>query len=781
MGVLTRKARWVLAAAVASLVVFAAWMAFGWGGPIVTDYFSDVASLGFSVLAFTCVANVARITHGRRRLAWSLFAVGLSGWVAGDLTWLIHSVVYGIDPSTPSLIDVAYLTLRIATCAAWSVNAPRKRLPMAVRPLLDGLIVASSLFMVLWVLALRTLFAAHAGDEWALVVSLTYPILDLVMVTMALIVTSGVPYPYRRSMALATTGLIAIAVTDIMLVYPYAFGTTRTGLLSVGWATGLIFISAAALVELRVPDVNVATPRGNRALFWLPYAPLPFAMAIGAVHLWHAGDGKPVLIAGLLLVTVALVRQFTVLTENRRLLDTVAQQALRDPLTGLGNRLLFSDRLEHAMTLRHRDGRDVAVLSLDLDDFKLVNDNLGHPSGDSLLRAVAQRLLAIVPEGDTVARLGGDEFAVLIEDGPEAAGDVAQRVVEMFDKPFFLDGEEIYMHPSIGLASAAAAGESATADELFHRADVAMYAAKRAGIGGVQEFTSDMRHVDRTEIRASWPASGRRRTVPIAGIQLLGQLRRAIDEGELALVYQPKISLTTGSIVGVEALVRWPHPTLGLLTPNQFLPLVRQNGLMGAVTDLVLDRAVRDATRWYDAGTCDLPVAVNLFAPSLNDLTLPDRISSALDRAGLPPGALSVEITEHLLLANIRRASTVIERLRATGLRIAIDDFGSGYATMSYLRDLPIDELKLDRQFIAPVLRSERAAAIVQSVIDLAHALGIACVAEGVEDKGTADRLRDYGCDIAQGHYFSRPMPADVLLERCQLGASSSAIFPITS
>jgi len=290
-----------------------------------------------------------------------------------------------------------------------------------------------------------------------------------------------------------------------------------------------------------------------------------------------------------------------------------------------------------------------------------------------------------------------------------------------------------------------------------------------------------MCHDDRAEVRPSLPDNGKERRAPVAGIQLLGQLRRAIDERELILVYQPKINLLSDCMVGVEALVRWPHPELGLLTPNQFLPLVRQHGLMGVVTDLVLKTAVSDAAGWYGPDKCDIPVAINLFAPALDDLTLPDRISSALEEAELPPAALSFELTEHLLLANIRRARTVIDQLRARGLRIAIDDFGSGYATMSYLRDLPIDELKLDRQFIAPILRSERSAAIVRSVIDLAHALGIACVAEGVEDKATADRLREYGCDIAQGHYFSRPMSADALRVRCQEGCSTSAVFGIVT
>ena len=709
-------------------------------------------------------------------------ALGLFGWVVGDLIWAYYDLIRHTQPPSPSVADLAYLLLPVAICLAWLISPPSDR-QAGLRTLLDAVIVAAALFLVLWVTVLSDLFHASDGSRLQLATSLAYPISDVVIVTMALIFMSTAPPQHRRTLGVVAAGLLILALADGATLYLRVNDSSASELVVIGWATGLLVIGIGALMAVGNPrpDMTV-TPHPSRVMVWLPYLPLPFAVAFGAAELWPVPNAAPILFTAAVLVSAALIRQMSMLVENRKLLATVADQALRDPLTGLANRVLFSDRLNYAMRLQQSDGREVAVLSLDLDDFKLVNDNLGHPSGDALIQAVADRLRSIVPAGDTVARLGGDEFAVLIEDGPQPAEVVANRVVEVFDKPFFLDGEEVYIHPSVGLASAPSPADGAIdADELFKRADLAMYTAKRAGIGGVQVFTFDMRQIDRAEVRTTWAQSGKRRPAPLANIQLLGQLRRAIDDRELTLVYQPKISLCTGAMVGVEALVRWPHPELGLLTPNQFLPLVRQNGLMGAVTDLVLNQAVNDAAAWYEAGQCDLPVAINLFAPSLSDLTLPDRIGAALSRSGLPPAALSVEITEHLLLANIRRASTVIAQLRANGVRIAIDDFGSGYATMSYLRDLSIDELKLDRQFIAPILRSVRAAAIVRSVIDLAHALGIACVAEGVEDKATAERLLEYGCDIAQGHYFSRPIPTEALMDRCQVGVSSSAIFPITN
>jgi diguanylate cyclase len=773
-----RRIQAIAGGAAVVLLAFASCLLFGWGGPAAVATVSNLGSLAFTAFAFCCAAAAASTTSGRARVNWAALAFGLFSWIIGDLIWTYYGRVLHAQPPYPSIVDVAYLLLPVSVCLAWAFSAPVGSRLKGIRPLLDGLMVAGALFLICWVLVLDDLFAATDHTTLQIVVSMAYPVSDLVMITMGLVVVTGIPAPNRRTMGVVISGLTTIAVADCALVYLRIHGTLSGSVTGIGWAIGLLLVGTGALMGVGQPQQPpVDGPPPSRLVSWLPYFPMLLAVVVGFVHLWDVPKAGPILISASVMVLAAMFRQLTVLGDNRGLRATMAEQALRDPLTGLANRVLFSDRLNHAMQLRKRDGREVAVLSLDLDDFKLVNDNLGHASGDALLKAVADRLLSLVPTGDAVSRLGGDEFAILMEEGWQPAEELAQRVVEVFDKAFFLNGEEIFIHPSVGLAWASASIErELTADELLQRADLAMHTAKRAGVGGVQTFSDDMRHVARTELGTAASEAGRIRRAPMAGIQLLGQLRRAIDERELILVYQPKIELSTGAMIGVEALVRWPHPELGLLTPNQFLPLVRQNGLMRVVTDLVLTTAVNDAAGWYAPETCDVPVAINLFAPALDDLTLPDRIGTSLTDAALPPAALSFELTEHLLLANIRRARTVIDQLRARGLRIAIDDFGSGYATMSYLRELPIDELKLDRQFIAPILRSARSAAIVRSVIDLAHALGIACVAEGVEDRATAERLREYGCDIAQGHYFSRPIPAAELRVRCQSGCSTSAI-----
>nr|WP_225951674.1 bifunctional diguanylate cyclase/phosphodiesterase [Mycobacterium sp. OAS707] len=443
---------------------------------------------------------------------------------------------------------------------------------------------------------------------------------------------------------------------------------------------------------------------------------------------------------------------------------TVADQALRDPLTGLANRALFNDRLTHAMQLHQRDNQSVSVLSLDLDDFKLVNDSLGHPAGDALLVRTAERILGCVRTGDTVARLGGDEFAIVMEGRPEHSRLVAHRVANVFDEPIPIDGHDLLLRPSIGLAVATGDQPDITADQLLKQADVAMYSAKRSRTGGVHTFTPDMHLFDPSELGAMRDISRSRARDGAIALRLLGQLRHAIDNLNLSLVYQPKFDLRDDKIVGVEALVRWPHPERGLLGPDHFLPMVREHGLMGSVTDLVFAQALDDAAHWQSRGL-RVPLAINVFAPSLGDLGLPSRIVRLLNERGLSADALTIEITEDLLLDNIDRTRVVLDNLRGHGMRVAIDDFGSGYSALRYLRDLPIDEVKLDRQFIGPILVNERAAAIVEAVIDLAHVLGVTTVAEGVENSATAAKLRESGCEVAQGYYYSPPLTASELLE----------------
>jgi diguanylate cyclase (GGDEF)-like protein len=754
----TRSRNAVITVAAVVFAMFAGWHFAGWGGPTATTFVRCVGSVAGSVFATTCALLAARNGSGRQRVAWLCIGIGLSGWVVANSIWAYHLVATDGWPVFPSVADAFYLVLPLSTCVA-AVFAPSTGGRAGVRAFLDGVLVTASIFLVAWTIGLH---ASYDGDVQGLrsVVSMAYPFADLAMFTMLAVVLARTRRGRRLSPTLLLVGVTLILITDT--AYGYLTGSPRDAREAVmlGWTLAMCVVGVAALCsEPLMPIDDEPREAPSRVELWLPYLPVPFAIVFGAWALWpHDGSG-PVLVAGLILLSAVLLRQFTLLTENRRLLDTVADIALRDPLTGLANRALFADRLEHAMLLRQRNSAPVAVIMADLDDFKLFNDSMGHPAGDDLLRSVAARIQRSVRAGDTVARLGGDEFAILVEDAPAIADQIAERIVRTFDEPFAIDGHTVSMRLSIGLAVAVGAIE-VSADELFERADLAMYSAKHAH-AGPRTFTADMK---RTATELDLPSRQRKtgRQAGVARIQFLGDLRQAVHERRLELVYQPKFSLATGAAVGVEALIRWPHPEFGLLEPVDFLPLVRENGLMEAVTDIVIERAVGDAARWLEAGI-RLPVAINLSAPSLNDGAVAGRILSVLASHGMPPEALTVEITEDLLMSSVVRARSVLERLRAAGIRVAIDDFGSGYATMTYLHELPIDELKLERQFVAPILHDQRAAAIVRSVIELAGEFGLTSVAEGVEDKATADLLRSYGCAQVQGHYFSPPVPAQAI------------------
>ncbi|MGA9492612.1 MAG: bifunctional diguanylate cyclase/phosphodiesterase [Mycobacterium sp.] len=505
------------------------------------------------------------------------------------------------------------------------------------------------------------------------------------------------------------------------------------------------------------------------ASLWLPYVPLAIAGGLELIEFRNSLKSDPAFVVVPWLIIAVLARQFLVVAENRRLLHSASDRALHDPLTNLANRVLFHDRLEHAMQLHDRDHRSVAVLSMDLDDFKLINDNLGHSVGDALLVQAAQRLMCCVRTGDTVARLGGDEFAVLIEDAGENAHLIVYQIMEAFERPFTPDGEVIFMRPSAGLAVAGLDEPGLAATDLLKHADMAMYSAKRHG-SRLQTFSADM-HLRVDDGPGFAPSDVQLSRGGSVEVRLLSDLRQAISHRALTVLYQPKVDLSTTDVVGTEALVRWPHPVFGLVRPQQFLPLVRQHGLMRTFTDLVLDQALGDAAQWLHRGI-DVPVAVNLFPPLVGDLTLPGRIFEALERHELPGESLIVEITEDLLLDDIERTRDVLEALRERRIHIALDDFGSGYSALTYLRKLPIDEVKVDNDLIGHVLTDPRAEAIVRAVIDLAHSLNVTTVAEGVENDQIAEWLRDRGCEVAQGILYSPPVPAS---EMMQLIASSAA------
>jgi diguanylate cyclase (GGDEF)-like protein/PAS domain S-box-containing protein len=436
-------------------------------------------------------------------------------------------------------------------------------------------------------------------------------------------------------------------------------------------------------------------------------------------------------------LTLASVRD---ISERKAYTEVLEHQALHDGLTGLANRTLFGELVLKALAAAKRAEEPRAVLVMDLDGFKQINDTFGHGQGDALLTQVGDRLVGALRDGDSIARLGGDEFAILPGQATDLVGaaEVARKIQQACQAGFDL-GEEIgYVTASVGIAMFPEHGR--TADELLHRADVAMYIAKRTGSGHAV--------VDAAQ-----------EEVTARQLALLVELRQCIAQEELVLHYQPKIDLATHAVSGVEALVRWRHPERGLLMPGSFMPEVESTELIGPVTRWVLNEALHQQQTWRAQGI-DLTVAVNFSARSLGvRSSVPDLVRELTDVWKTPPGRLILELTEGALIE--ASAPEILGQLHGMGEKLSIDDFGTGYSSLAYLQRLPVDELKIDKSFVTALSHAGDDAVIVRSTIDLAHSLGLTVVAEGVEDEAAKQMLVGYGCDRAQGYFFARPCPAD--------------------
>ena len=502
-------------------------------------------------------------------------------------------------------------------------------------------------------------------------------------------------------------------------------------------------------VPIRYPGMD--EPAGVFELY-LPYEPVRASIRTDTLR------AVLLLALGLVILWAALFR--TVASASRRLREESRRneyQALHDALTGLPNRAALQDRINLALAAPRAPGRSVALVLLDLDRFRDVNDTLGHSHGDALIRETAARLRNHVGPNGTVARLGGDEFAVLLPDvgdGP-AALVAAEALRGALRAPVEVDGVSLVVEASAGLSMHPA--DAADASAMLQHADVAMYVAKRSHRGvALYDRADDEHSPDR--------------------LRLLTDLARAIESDELLLHYQPKCGMD-GSVHGMEALVRWQHPTRGLLPPAEFIPAAERTGLIHPLTDVVLDTAVAQARLWYDEGT-PTPVAVNVSTRTLLDAGFADRVLAHLSAHRTPPELLGLEITETTIMEDPERALAVLTRLAAAGVRLSIDDFGTGYSSLAYLKALPVHELKIDRSFVAGMTNSERDRVIVDSTVALGRRLGLDVVAEGVEDEPTRAALAGLGCELAQGYLFSRPVPAASLRAGVDLPLAAAGVRP---
>ena len=711
---------------------------YGWG--------ANLAMLVPTAACFGCAWR-----GGSRRAPAIWLGLAMLSQTAGNLlisAWL----QFQTDPPAPSPADLSYFGFYVCITGAivCLVRRDHGSFPRALW--LDGALGAAGAATVL-AAVLSPVLAATQGDPATVLVGATYTTADLLLVAMigGLLAVRGLR---GGSMWLWMAGGLALfCAADVVYALQINAGTYEVGgSLFLWWSSG---VTCIAFAIWRPQPRETESGRSQPVLVVPTLATLT---ALGVLAIFSVGQDPVVVLLATFTLLLAVARTLVSFRQVQRLSDA-RRQAVTDELTGLGNRrVLFEYGRER---LEAEDGTArLALILIDLDNFKEINDTFGHHAGDELLREIARRLAARMVHPDLLVRLGGDEFALLItlglaEDGPQTAARMLDRLAE----PLVINGARVRIDGSAGVVYHDDPGVEIA--DLLRRADVAMYAAKDAH-SRVELYRPKLDEANRTRL------------------ETIQDLDAALVHRQFVLHYQPKIDVVTGALFGAEALVRWEHPTRGMLYPDAFLPVVEQSGLMNAVTRLVLESAVIQLASWRAAGL-DISVAVNLSASDLLDESLPERIAGLLAAHGVPATALELEITESVIMIDPKRAREVLEALRGLGLRIAVDDYGTGYCALAYLRDLPIDELKIDRSFIANVTTDRRSAAIVRSTIELAHALSLKVVAEGIEDKRALAAVAAFGCDYAQGYHFSRPLPAEAFTEwthKLAAGDAAQALAP---
>ncbi|TFD32177.1 EAL domain-containing protein [Cryobacterium sp. TMT1-62] len=682
-----------------------------------------------SVWAPVLVGCAAVYRVGRGQIEVGLASAALTMNALADTYYLVSADADGASPF-PSPADIGYLLFYLLLLWALAVLVNRQLRGSAWSVFLDTAVGSLGAAAVLAVI-LSPVFDSAAADPLSLgaVIAAAYPVLDLLVVAaIAGIVASHGPDAGKRWMLLVA-GLVVFAGADTVFALQGDLYTVGT-LLDATWNIGVV------LIALWVDGTSLPRPvRDRRATATTVSAlAVPMVSTIAGLGVLILASQVTVSNLAVALAGATMALAVVPLVGRQRVLNLLART---DDLTGLRNRRAFN--ADVPTRLAAVEGRTCALLLLDLDRFKEVNDSLGHDVGDRLLIQVGIRLNRQLRAGDLLARLGGDEFAILLTDSArEDALTVAVKLRAALAEPFILEGITLQTSASVGISLYPDQGKDLTA--LLRKADMAMYKAKTSR-GGHHVYDSDDDSHGETRLRT------------------LAELRLALTDEQLVLHYQPKVDLGSGAVRGVEALVRWNHPERGLLLPDQFVPIIEEAGLMHTLTQVVLRQALDQAVLWQAQGH-PLTIAVNLSASSLVDTELPDRIGAMIAARGLPSSILALEITEEFLLNDRGRARGILTRLREQDIRISVDDFGTGYSSLAYLRDLPIDELKLDRSFVFPMAGDARAATLVSSTIALAHSLGLRMVAEGVDSGAAYDQLVSFGCDFAQGFHLSQPLSA---------------------
>lgn len=719
----------------------------GVGGEHVTLAVADLGEMVFAAAAAISIGHLALRSHGRARWSWGALAAGCAAWAAGEGLWSWFELVLGRETPFPSIADLGFLLFPVgASLGLWLRPSAGTR--ERGRRLLDSLTVTTALALVSWATALGAVAQAGAASTLALLVSLAYPAGDLVVLALLVIVLSR-SRADRGTLVLVSAGIASIALADSLFAYQTAVGDYAGSAADIGWVAGFALLALAPLAHRRTG--TVAQSEGSRAAApsALPYVPVLLAALVIAVAVLrgHRLDAVEVVLA-VLTVSLVLLRQYSVVRQNSLLVgalqmreEQLQHQAFHDGLTGLANRALFHDRVVHALDLHRRDLRDLSVLFCDLDDFKLVNDTLGHQAGDELLVRVAERLRGALRAGDTLARLGGDEFAILLEDGGDPWA-VAAHVIGVMQSPYSVGHNHLQVHASVGLALVDRSVMTPSADVLLAQADTAMYAAKRTGKGCFRAFEPGM------ELDEVVDDALRRR------------LSVALTERRLTLAYQPITDLNDRRLLGFEALARWEDEGVQV-PPDVFVPVAERTGLIAELTELVLDLACGQIAAWDRAGArTDFTVAVNVPPQRIVDPAFPAQVLAHLARHQVAPERLVLEITESGLLTDLDAARQVTTRLNELGIRLSLDDFGVGYSSLTHLSTIPLQSIKMDRAFVGGLGVDEAQSRFASALLRFGANLGLEVIAEGVEGVQQLDRLRELGCAMGQGYLLGRPAAA---------------------
>ena len=724
----------------AGAVLFAPYLLFA--GQAFGDVYWDVC-IGL-ILA---VAAIAAWRLPNNRGAWLLIVVGQMCFLVGDISWTLIAHVWYTE-AYPNVGDIfyvgGYVPIALGLTMLWSAQRERRDLGGVI----DGLIVAVGSGVLLWVFLIGpAVFDTSVGIPER-VINTAYTAGDLLLIAMG----AQLAVRLRKSAPtwMLAGALLALLGADLWYAYLASYGEYLPGhpVDALWWMSYVLvggLVVNARVGEISTPIAEISWPRLTATrIAVLSIVTVAAPLTIAARAVWGASLELPALLGGsIVLFALVVVRLVLVAMQLESSRGALVHEATHDALTGLGNRTLYGSRVREALLATPTTGARTAVLCIDLDDFKMVNDSLGHAAGDRLLQVVGERLRAVVRRDDSVARLGGDEFAILLEsESTDAAIEIANRALAEIRRPLVLDQDlTVYPGASIGIAF----GDSNdSVEDLLRDADTAMYLAKSNGKARWEIFQQGMRQtvMERLEMR--------------------GELTHALERNELTLHYQPIIEVSTGRISGFEALVRWEHPTRGRIEPGRFIGLAEETGLIVPMGRWILNEACAQVQR-LDPSDDGKTIAVNVSVVQLRSSDLVDDVQTVLRSTGLAPHRLLVELTESVMIHDFEEAAETLTRLRALGVRIALDDFGTGYTSLRQLRSLPVDVVKLDQSFITTTM--EHDVNLLNSLITMANSLGLQTVGEGIEGREQLALLESLSCGYAQGHLFSRPVPIEQIAE----------------